>query len=132
MGQLQQVVQIVDRRAYCDVPELLLRGLQMLLDLLELLKAVAGILVELALHFIADRQQLLIDLLADRVQALARLGGERLDLQLQGAPLLFAPVGRWAPIKSRNALNSWAIAEFLAEIALGLLHAVPCSGPWRP
>ena len=103
MGQLEQVVEIVDRRTdRADVLELFLRGLQMLLNFLELLEALADILIELALHFLADCEQLLVHLLANRLEALARLIGKRLDLQLERATLLFAPAGKMARRSSRE------------------------------
>src|ERR1700747_476222 len=84
MRKLEQVVEIVDRVAKsADFAELLLRILQVLLNFFELSKSFFNVLIELHLHLLGDRHQLLIHAITNRVEALRGLLIQALKFDLE-------------------------------------------------
>src|SRR6266446_10560172 len=84
MRKLKQVVQIVDRVAKrAHFAELLFRILQVLLNFFELGKSFFYVLIELHLHLLGDRHQLLVDAIANRVETLRGLLIEALKFDLE-------------------------------------------------
>src|ERR1700674_5896204 len=82
--KLEQVVQIVDRVAEsADFTELLFRILQVLLNFFELSKSFFNVLIELHLHLLGDRHQLLVHAIANRVEALRGLLIQALKFDLK-------------------------------------------------
>src|SRR5260370_13401302 len=102
MRELEQVVEIVDRVAEgAHFTELLFRILQVLLNSFELRKALFNVLIELLLHLLGDRHQLLVHAIANRVEALRAplIQALKFDLELLGSEEqrtghLAAPVAR--------------------------------------
>ena len=73
MRQLEHVVQIVDGVSQrSDFAQLLFRGFQMLLHFFELGKSFLDVLIEFLLNLIGDGEQLGVDAVANRIQALRR------------------------------------------------------------
>src|ERR1700724_1137286 len=84
MRKLKQVVEIVDRVAEgAHFTELLFRILQVLLNSFELRKAFFNVLIELHLHLLGDRHQLLVHAIANRVEALRGLLIQALKFDLE-------------------------------------------------
>src|SRR6266853_2235627 len=84
MRKLEQVVEIVDRVAKsAHFTELLFRVLQVLLNFFELGKSFFYVLIELHLHLLGDRHQLLVDAIANRVEAMRGLLIQALKLDLE-------------------------------------------------
>ena len=126
MRHLEQIVQIIDRRAdHAEIFQLLLRFVEMILNFFELREAVLDILIELHLDGISDGGQLVADVRANALDAFAGLRGQRGDLQLERIRLLLPPGGELLLQlcveieKSRRQ----SIRSCEAEIALRLLHA---------
>ena len=83
--KLKQVVVIVDRVAEgAHFADLLFRVLQVLLNFFEQRKAFFNVLIELHLHLLGDRHQLLVHAIANRVEALRGLLIQVLKFDLAG------------------------------------------------
>src|SRR5260370_11592556 len=143
MRKLKQIVEIVDRVAEgAHFAELLFRILQVLLHSFELRKALFNVLIELHLHLLCDRHQLLVHAIANRVEALRGLLIQALkfDLELLGseqqrtghlaAPVAQTPVlffssrGKLLLDRAPNLRKALldAVCDLLAQVPLSLLQ----------
>ena len=126
MRHLEQIVQVVDRIAdHAEILQLLLRFVEMILNFFELRKAVLDILIQLHLHGVRDRRQLLADVGANPLDAVPGLHRQRRNLQLERVRLFLA-AGRQMLLE-RGVEVQKAVGQTIGgcetEVALRLLEA---------